>query len=72
MTGATKSALLCVVLTLALALPVAAADRALAVGDRAPDLELSDQHGRSVMLSEVLTTRDYVVLAFYLRAFSGG
>lgn len=60
------------VLVAALALPAGAADKPLAVGDRAPELELSDQHGKRFILSEALARRDYVVVAFYLQAFSGG
>jgi len=66
------AALLVVALAVALALPASAADKSLAVGDRAPELELSDQHGKRFILSETLATRDFVVVAFYLKAFSGG
>jgi peroxiredoxin len=41
----------------------------LAVGDRAPDFELRDQHGRTVSLSSSLGGRS-VVLVFYPFAFS--
>ena len=57
---------------LAILLAAAAADRPLAVGDRAPDFTLSDQRGKSVRLSELLATRRYVVLAFYVKAFTSG
>jgi hypothetical protein len=57
---------------LAIPLAAAAADRPLAVGDRAPDFTLSDQHGKSVRLSELLAARRYVVLAFYVKAFTSG
>jgi peroxiredoxin len=53
-------------------LPVAAAERPLAVGDRAPDFTLSDQHGKALRLSELLAARRYVVLAFYVKAFTSG
>ncbi len=33
---------------------------------------ISDQHGKSVRLSELLATRRYVVLAFYVKAFTSG
>jgi hypothetical protein len=68
----TKAGVLAALLVLTPALPLAAAERPLAVGDLAPDLDLSDQHGKLLKLSELLAKRDYVVLAFYLRAFSGG
>ena len=57
---------------LAVPLAAAAADRPLAVGDRAPDFTLSDQRGKSVRLSELLAARRYVVLAFYVKAFTSG
>ena len=57
---------------LAIPLAAAAADRPLAVGDRAPDFMLSDQRGKSVRLSELLAARRYVVLAFYVKAFTSG
>ena len=57
---------------LAIPLAAAAADRPLAVGDRAPDFTLSDQRGKSVRLSELLAARRYVVLAFYVKAFTSG
>jgi peroxiredoxin len=41
-----------------------------AVGDRAPDFTLKDQHGQDVHLSEVLGSK-HVVLVFYPFAFSG-
>lgn len=44
----------------------------LAVGDKAPDFTLLDQHGQSIRLSEVLAKRPYVVLAFYVKAFTPG
>jgi cytochrome oxidase Cu insertion factor (SCO1/SenC/PrrC family) len=77
---ALRAALVVLTLTFAIALPVApglvisaaAADQPLAVGDRAPDLELTDQNGKPFKLSEALAARDYVVLAFFLKAFTGG
>ena len=50
----------------------AEADRPLAVGDKAPDFTLSDQSGKPVRLSELLALRRYVVLAFYVMAFTPG
>ena len=57
---------------LAIPLAAAAADRPLAVGDRAPDFTLSDQHGKPVRLSDLLAARRHVVLAFYVKAFTSG
>ena len=57
---------------LAVPLAVAAADRPLGVGDKAPDFILSDQHVKPVRLSELLAARRYVVLAFYVKAFTSG
>jgi peroxiredoxin len=48
------------------------ADRSLAIGDTAPDIILTDQHGQSFKLSEALARRRFVVLAFYVKAFTGG
>ena len=52
----------------------AAADRSrpLAVDTVAPDFELADQHGRPLRLSELLDRRSLVVVAFYVKAFTGG
>lgn len=44
----------------------------LAVGDKAPDFTLVDQHGKLVRLSEVLTKRQHVILAFSIMAFTPG
>jgi hypothetical protein len=49
-----------------------AADRPLGVGDKAPDFTLLGQHGKAVRLSELLAARRYVVLAFYVKAFTSG
>lgn len=51
-----------------------AAERAnpLAVGQQAPAVELRDQHGQPFRLAETLKQRDFVVLAFYVKAFTGG
>lgn len=56
------------------AVPAVAADREapLGVGEAAPDLTLGDQHGRPLRLAEALRHRDFVVLAFYVKAFTGG
>jgi mycoredoxin-dependent peroxiredoxin len=42
----------------------------LSVGDRAPDFELKDQHGRSVRLSD-LRGRKAALIVFYPWAFTG-
>jgi peroxiredoxin len=51
-----------------------AADRAapVPVGESAPDVALADQHGKPFHLAEALKQRDFVVLAFYVKAFTGG
>jgi len=43
---------------------------AIAIGDEAPDFELTDQHGSPVKLSSFRGTKN-VVLVFYPLAFSG-
>ena len=50
----------------------AADDKPLAVGSAAPDTALSDQHGQPVRLTDLLGQRDFVVVAFYVKAFTGG
>jgi peroxiredoxin len=50
----------------------AAPERPLAAGDLAADFTLADQHGRRFQLSEAVAGRDFVVLAFYVKAFTGG
>lgn len=62
-------------LTLVALVPLAhAADRAkpLAVGDRAPDFTLLDQDGKPVKLSDLLSRREAVVVAFYIKADTPG
>ena len=49
-----------------------AADEALAVGAAAPDTALVDQRGQPVKLADVLAKHDWVVVAFYVKAFTGG
>ncbi len=44
----------------------------LAVGAKAPDFTLSDQEGRPVRLADLLSRRPFVVLAFYVKAFTSG
>jgi len=43
----------------------------LKVGERAPDFALPDQTGQTVRLSDFRGKRS-VVLAFYIKAFTGG
>jgi cytochrome oxidase Cu insertion factor (SCO1/SenC/PrrC family) len=66
-------ALVLVLLTL-LAPPALAADRdkPVAVSETAPDIVLRDQHGRPFRLSDALAQRDFVVVAFFVKAFTGG
>jgi peroxiredoxin len=42
------------------------------VGAVAPDTTLVDQRGQSVRLADLLTQRAFVVVAFYVKAFTGG
>lgn len=59
---------------LALPAAVAAVDAPapLAVGALAPDFTLGDQHGAPFRLADARAKRDFVVLAFYVKAFTGG
>jgi len=59
---------------LALTMGSAAADpqTPLAVGVMAPDTNLVDQNGQSVRLADLTRQRDFVVIAFYVKAFTGG
>lgn len=50
----------------------AAGDTPLATGAEAPDTTLVDQRGQSVHLRDLLKQRDFVVVAFYVKAFTGG
>ncbi len=65
---------LAVLLVVAFATSAIAADRdaPLAVGERAPSLELGDQHGKPFRLADALAANRFVVLAFYPKAFTGG
>jgi cytochrome oxidase Cu insertion factor (SCO1/SenC/PrrC family) len=62
------------VMLLALATGAAAADSQtpLAVGVMAPETKLIDQNGQSVRLADLVKERDFVVVAFYVKAFTGG
>jgi len=54
-------------------LPVGATGhRPLAVAQPAPGIVLGDQHGKPFRLADLLATRDFVVVAFYVKAFTGG
>ena len=58
---------------LAVAGGAAAADQTpLKVGVAAPDTTLVDQQGQTVRLADLLKQRDWVVVAFYVKAFTGG
>jgi peroxiredoxin len=50
----------------------AAGQAPLAVGAAAPETVLPDQRGQAVRLADVLKQRDFVVVAFYVKAFTGG
>ena len=43
----------------------------LKVGDHAPDFTLPDQNGQTIRLSDFRGKKS-VVLAFYIKAFTGG
>jgi len=47
-------------------------DKPFAVDDKAPEITLGDQHARPFKLSEALAQRDFVVVAFFVKAFTGG
>jgi len=59
---------------LALAATARAADppSPLAVGAVAPDSALVDMRGQPVRLTDLLKQHDFVVVAFYVKAFTGG
>jgi len=58
---------------LALAATAHAADPPpLAVGAAAPDTRLIDQRGQPVRLADLLKQHEWVVVAFYVKAFTGG
>jgi hypothetical protein len=44
----------------------------LVVGAAAPDTALPDQRGQTVRLADLLAQRDFVVVAFFVKAFTGG
>ena len=43
-----------------------------AVGQKAPEIRLGDQHGKTFVLADAIRDRKFVVVAFYPKAFSGG
>ena len=43
----------------------------LKIGDQAPDFSLPDQNGQTIRLSDFRGKKS-VVLAFYIKAFTGG
>ena len=59
---------------LALAATARAADppSPLTVGAVAPDSALVDMRGQPVRLADLLKQHDFVVVAFYVKAFTGG
>ena len=58
---------------LLLATTASAADAPpLTVGAAAPDTTLVDQHGQPVRVADLLKQREWVVVAFYVKAFTGG
>jgi peroxiredoxin len=61
-------------LLLAVASIASAAERTTPapVGERVPDVALGDQHGQPFRLTDTLRQREFVVLAFYVKAFTGG
>ena len=68
-------ALLGLAVVLALAAPFESAGERKdipAVGEPAPDLKLGDQNGKVFVLADTLKDKEFVVLAFYPKAFTGG
>jgi AhpC/TSA family len=59
-------------LMLVASLAGAADQTPLAVGAAAPETALVDQRGQPVRLADLLKQRDFVVVAFYVKAFTGG
>ena len=63
---------LAAVLVLVASLAGAADQTPLAAGAAAPETALVDQQGQPVRLTDLLKQRDFVVVAFYVKAFTGG
>ena len=59
-------------LVLLAAVSAGAAERPVAAGARAPELALGDQHGAPFRLAESFPRHKFVVVAFYVKAFTGG
>ena len=70
--GVTRA--LVAVMLLALVSSAAGADSPtpLAVDVMAPETKLVDQNGQSLRLADLVKQRDFVVVAFYVKAFTGG
>ena len=69
-----RAAALALVLVAAVVAPALAGERTSppAIGELAPDLHLRDQNKRSFVLRDVLKEREFVILAFYPKAFTSG
>lgn len=67
-----RSLALVVLLALTAGSAGAADDKPLAVGAEAPDTALVDHRGQAVRLADLLKQRAFVVIAFYVKAFTGG
>jgi hypothetical protein len=67
----TRGLTLAVVL-LGLTAAAAADSPPLAAGAAAPETTLVDQRGQPVRLADLLARRDWIVVAFYVKAFTGG
>ena len=59
-------------LVLVAGLAGAADQTPLATGAAAPETALADQRGQAVRLADLLEQREFVVVAFYVKAFTGG
>lgn len=57
---------------LALGATAAADQPPLAVGAAAPATALVDQNGQPTRLADLLKQHEFVVVAFYVKAFTGG
>ena len=70
--GAVPRALIAVTLLALVTGAAADSQTPLAVGVMAPETTLVDQNGQSLRLAELVKQRDFVVVAFYVKAFTGG
>ncbi len=68
----TRALVLAALLLLATDPAGAADDKPLAAGAAAPDTALVELAARRGRLADLLKQRDFVVLAFYVKAFTGG